>query len=141
MGRTGIAPGDGAADLYALVAELPNLIVDGLQAYDGQDPRIKDLEERRKAANPGIEAVHALRERLLASGLPVPRLVLGGTPTFPIHARDQTPGVECSPGTCIFHDTGYLDKFPDLPFEPAAVLFTRVVSQPRIRPDLPRPRS
>ena len=130
MGRTGIAPGDPAAKLYALIADLPNIEPDGLQAYDGQ---IRDLDptERRRSATPGIEAVHAFRERLLASGLPVPRLVLGGTPTFPIHARDTTPGVECSPGTCVLHDAGYAEKFPDLPFKPAAVLFTRVVSLPR----------
>ena len=130
MGRTGIAPGDKAAELYALVDDLPNLEVDGLQAYDGHI-RDKDPDERRRSASPGIEAVHALRERLLASGLPVPRLVLGGTPTFPIHALDQTPGVECSPGTCLLHDAGYGEKFPDLPFTPAALLLTRVVSQPR----------
>ena len=130
MGRTGIAPGDEAADLYALVADLPNLKVDGLQAYDGHI-RDKDPAERRRSAAPGIDAVHALRERLLAAGLPVPRLVLGGTPTFPIHAEVRTPGVECSPGTCVLHDAGYADKFPDLPFTPAAVLFTRVVSLPR----------
>jgi D-threonine aldolase len=130
MGRTGIAPGDAAFNLYRLVADLPNLEPDGLQGYDGQ---IRDLDplERLKSATPGIEAVHALRDRLLESGLPVPRLVMGGTPTFPIHARDETPGVECSPGTCVLHDAGYAAKFPDLPFEPAALMFTRVVSQPR----------
>jgi D-threonine aldolase len=130
MGRTGIAPGDSALDLYRLLADLPNLAPDGLQAYDGH---IRDLDpdQRRKSAEPGIEAVHALRERLLAGGLPVPRLVMGGTPTFPIHAKDDTPGVECSPGTCVLHDAGYAAKFPDLPFEPAAIMFTRVVSKPR----------
>lgn len=129
MGRTGIAPGDGAADLYALVNELPNLEVDGLHAYDGQI-RDKDPAERLRAATPGIESVHAFRERLLASGLPVPRLVMGGTPTFTIHARDETPGVECSPGTCILHDVSYSEKFPDLPFTPSALLLTRLVSLP-----------
>ncbi len=130
MGRTGIAPGDEAAALYQLVADLPNLDPDGLHAYDGQI-RDKDLVDRRQSAAPGLEAVHALRDRLLAMGLPVPRLVLGGTPTFPVHAEVRTPGVECSPGTCVLHDAGYAEKFPDLPFTPAAVLFTRVVSQPR----------
>ena len=131
MGRTGIAPGDAAASLYALIAELPGLEPDGLQAYDGQ---IRDFDpiERRKSAQPGIVAVHAFRERLLDSGLPVPRLVMGGTPTFPIHALDETPGVECSPGTSVLHDAGYASKFPDLPFRPAAVLFTRVVSKPKL---------
>ena len=130
MGRTGIAPGDEAAELYAILAELPDLVPDGLQAYDGQ-VRDFDPAERLRSATPGIEAAHAFRERLLARGLPVPRMVMGGTPTFPIHAKDETPGVECSPGTCVLHDAGYATKFPDLPFEPAALMFTRVVSQPR----------
>jgi D-serine deaminase-like pyridoxal phosphate-dependent protein len=130
MGRTGIAPGDSAFELYAVLADLPNLEPDGLQGYDGQI-RDLDLAERRRSAAPGIAAVHAFRDRLLTAGLPVPRLVLGGTPTFPIHAEDPTPGVECSPGTCVLHDAGYLTKFPDLPFIPAALLLTRVVSQPR----------
>ena len=64
-------------------------------------------------------------------GLPVPRLVLGGTPTFPIHARRTEPGVECSPGTMVLHDVGYGTRFPDVSgFTPAAVVFTRVVSRP-----------
>ena len=35
MGRTGIDPGEPAADLYALIARLPSLAPDGLHAYDG----------------------------------------------------------------------------------------------------------
>ncbi len=58
-------------------------------------------------------------------------MVLGGTPTFPVHAAIEAPGVECSPGTCVLHDAGYASRFPDLPFTPAAVLLTRVVSHPR----------
>ncbi len=130
MGRTGIAPGDAAAELYALIDALPNLEVGGLHAYDGH-VRDFDLDERRRSAKPGLLATHQLRERLLAASLPVPRVVLGGTPTFPIHAQVDTPGVECSPGTCVLHDAGYASKFPDLPFTPAALLFTRVVSRPR----------
>jgi D-serine deaminase-like pyridoxal phosphate-dependent protein len=130
MGRTGIAPGDAAFALYGWIEQLANLEPDGLQGYDGH---VRDFEpsDRVRSAAAGSEAVHALRDRLIAAGLPVPRLVMGGTPTFPIHARDETPGVECSPGTCVLHDDGYATKFPDLPFEPAAVMFTRVVSQPR----------
>ena len=130
MGRTGIAPGETAYELYKLIDELPNLEADGLQAYDGH-VRDFDLNERRKTAAPGIEAVHQFRDRLLAERLSVNRMVLGGTPTFPIHADDKTPGVECSPGTCVLHDAGYAEKFPDLPFTPAALIFTRVVSKPR----------
>ncbi len=73
----------------------------------------------------------ALRDRLLRHGLPVSRIVLGGTPSFPVHAGLDLPGVECSPGTIVLHDHGYATRFPDLPFTPAALLLTRVVSRPR----------
>ena len=61
----------------------------------------------------------------------MPRLVIGGTPTFPIHAELDVPGVECSPGTIMLQDHGYSERYPDLPFTPAALLLTRVISRPR----------
>src|SRR5262249_21057289 len=130
MGRTGTQPGDPAAALYELVDRLPHLEPDGLHAYDGHlnDP---DPSERASKARTGIEQTLALRDRLLARGLPVPRVVMGGTPTFPVHAAIEDPGVECSPGTCTLHDTSYATRFPDLPFTRAAVLFCRVISRPR----------
>src|SRR5262249_30322229 len=79
----------------------------------------------------GIEQTVRLRDRLQARGLPVPRLVLGGTPTFPIHAALEEPGVECSPGTCTLQDVGYANRYPDLPVTPAAALLPRVISRPR----------
>jgi len=51
---------------------------------------------------------------------------MGGTPTFPCYARHHD--VDLSPGTCFLQDWGYMSSFPDLPFEPAALLFARVVS-------------
>ncbi len=130
MGRTGIEPGERAEALYALIDRLPNLAADGLSAYDGH---IHDFDPVARAAEarPGVERTLALRDRLKAMGLPVPRLVLGGTPTFPIHAALDEPGVECSPGTCTLHDVSYSTRYPDLPFQPAAALLTRVISRPR----------
>ena len=130
MGRTGIEPGDRAADLYALLERLPNLIPDGLSAYDGHI-HDHDIDERRDAARPGVEKTLTLRDRLLKMGLPVPRLVLGGTPTFPIHSALDELGVECSPGTTVLHDMSYVNRYPDLKFDPAAALLTRVISRPR----------
>jgi D-serine deaminase-like pyridoxal phosphate-dependent protein len=44
------------------------------------------------------------------------------------------PAIELSPGTCVFHDASYGEKFPDLRvFTPAALVFTRVVSRPTSR--------
>jgi D-serine deaminase-like pyridoxal phosphate-dependent protein len=129
MGRTGIVPGEAAAELYALLDRLPNLRPDGLHAYDGHIHET-DLAARRSAAQSGLETTLALYERLLKRGLPVPRLVLGGTPTFPIHTELELPGVELSPGTIVLQDAGYSARYPDLAFTPAALLLSRVISHP-----------
>ena len=131
MGRTGIAVEE-AEDLYQFVDRLPGLIADGLHAYDGQI-RDADRTDRIRSATPGVESILRLRDRLLAQGLDVPRLVLGGTPSFPVHAALQEPNVECSAGTAPLFDLGYATKFPDLPFTPAALLLTRVISGPKDR--------
>jgi D-serine deaminase-like pyridoxal phosphate-dependent protein len=130
MGRTGIAPGVKALELYGLIAELPHLEPDGIHAYDGHLHQT-EVEERRKAAQEVQEKTLAFRRDLQARGLPVPRIVIGGTPTFPMHAELDDADIECSPGTCTLHDAGYGGKQPDLPFVPAAVLLTRVISRPR----------
>lgn len=130
MGRTGIPANDDAVSLYELLRDLPNLIPDGLSLYDGHIHDI-DPAARKAAALPGIILALTLRDRLHAKNLPVPRLVLGGTPTFPIHAELSLPGVECSPGTSVLHDFNYATRYPDLPFTPAAALLTRVISRPR----------
>lgn len=130
MGRTGIPTGPAADELYAAIEKTPNLVPDGIHAYDGQIHE-HDVDARRRATAKTWDQVLAMRDRLAHRGLPVPRLVLGGTPTFALHAELSVEGVECSPGTCVLHDWGYFSKFPDLPFRPAALLLTRVVSRPR----------
>src|SRR5436190_6652517 len=125
--RTGIAPDTHAFDLYRLIAALPALAPGGLHAYDGH-VHDSDVTERTAACEAAFAPVEILRRRLEREGLPVPRVVAGGTPTFPMHARRGD--VECSPGTCVFWDAGYGKKLPDLDFLPAALVFTRVVSKP-----------
>ncbi|HEY1380060.1 MAG TPA: D-TA family PLP-dependent enzyme, partial [Gemmataceae bacterium] len=128
--RTGIALGPAAAELYESFARLPGLAPGGLHVYDGHNRR-EDPAERAAAVDALLGPVLEFRAALERRGLPVPRLVLGGTPTFPIHARRTEPGVECSPGTMVLHDVGYGTRFPDVSgFTPAAVVFTRVVSRP-----------
>lgn len=125
--RTGVAPGRDAHELYGLIAHSPNLLAAGLHAYDGHIHHT-DVTQRAEACEAAFAPVTALRQKLEQDGLPVPTVVAGGTPTFPMHARRRD--VECSPGTCVFWDAGYAHKVPDLPFVPAAVLLTRVVSKP-----------
>jgi D-serine deaminase-like pyridoxal phosphate-dependent protein len=67
---------------------------------------------------------------LLAEKLPVPKIVAGGTGSFPIFAQIEDPALELSPGTPVLYDAGYSHMFPDLEFSPAALLLTRVISLP-----------
>ena len=127
MHRTGVEPGVEAIRLYKLIASTPGLRAAGLHAYDGHIHE-SDLAKRTAECNAGFGPVEDLRAELARLGLPVPCLVAGGTPTFPIHARHQDR--ELSPGTTVLWDFGYGDNYPDLPFEPAALLLTRVVSKP-----------
>jgi D-serine deaminase-like pyridoxal phosphate-dependent protein len=128
--RTGLAPDGQAAALYRLAARLPGLRPGGLHVYDGHQHQ-ESYAEREKAALAALEPVLSLRQALAAEGLPVPRLVLGGTPTFPVYAKLDLPGAELSPGTCVLHDHGYGTRFRDLSgFVHAALLLTRVISRP-----------
>lgn len=127
MHRTGIAPGPRAVDLYRMLSATPGVRAAGLHMYDGH-VRGPDVEARRRTSDEAFAQVRAMRETLTAAGLAVPSVVAGGTPTFPFHAARD--GVECSPGTTVFWDAGYASSLPDLPFEPAIVLLTRVVSRP-----------
>jgi D-serine deaminase-like pyridoxal phosphate-dependent protein len=125
--RTGVPPGDKAFKLYRLLASLPGITPGGLHAYDGHIGD-SDPAARAAACEAAFAPVLAFRRQLVKAGLPVPRLVAGGTPTFPMHARN--PDRECSPGTCVFWDASYASRFADMPFVPAAVVLTRVVSKP-----------
>ncbi|MFO0807769.1 MAG: D-TA family PLP-dependent enzyme [Gemmataceae bacterium] len=128
--RTGMPICDAALDLYGSFANLPGLRPGGLHVYDGHN-RQPNRSERAAAVEEMLGPVRGFRAELERRRLPVPRLVLGGTPTFPVHAALPDVGVECSPGTFVLHDHGYSARYPDLPgFEPAAVLLTRVISRP-----------
>jgi D-serine deaminase-like pyridoxal phosphate-dependent protein len=127
MHRTGIAPGPGAVALYRLVAMLPGLRTAGVHMYDGH-VKGADPADRRRAADAAFVHVSDMRRALDAAGLDAPTIVVGGTPSFPFHAA--RPDVECSPGTTVFWDAGYATNLPDMPFVPAIVLLTRVVSRP-----------
>ena len=127
--RTGLPAGSRARQVYGQIAESPGLQAGGFHIYDGH-LRHPSLAERSAAVKERFREVDGFRRELIAAGWEVPRLVCGGTVTFPVYAGMEDPSVELSPGTCIFHDVGYGSSFPDLPFVPAAVVLTRVISLP-----------
>lgn len=130
--RTGIPAGAEAIALYEQLAKTPGLRPDGFHVYDGHNHQESETE-RHDAVADLLIPVLAMRKQLEAKGIPVPRLVCGGTPTFTIWAKHDFPDLELSPGTFVLHDNGYGSKFADLKgLVPAALLLTRVVSRPSL---------
>ncbi len=124
--RTGV-PIENVRDRFEAWDRLPGIHMAGMHCYDGhrheKDPQTR-LEETEKVDS----AIEIAKGQLLAQGLDCRVLIMGGTPSFPCHAR--LTGEYLSPGTCVIGDMGYSDSFPDLDFSPAAAIMTRVVSRP-----------
>jgi len=122
MDRTGIAAGDAAGRLWELAGGLEGITPIGLHAYDGHI-RDADLTAMTARVDAAFAGVRALRETLGGPAIP---LIAGGSPTFPVHARNSE--VQCSPGTFVYWDKGYADQFPAEPFKPAALVVSRMIS-------------
>ncbi len=127
MNRTGIIPNTNAVELYSAMVSDPNIIAKGLHVYDGHIKN-SELQERAVNCNKDFESVMSLKKTLENKGIDIPTIIAGGTPTFPIHKNREN--TEVCPGTTLLWDAGYARRYVDLPFLPAAVLFTRVVSKP-----------
>jgi len=127
--RTGVSDPHRAAELYQCLVDATGLMPGGFHLYDGHNHQTP-WEERKAAVLAGWEQARRLREELTSRGWPVDRIVCGGTGSFPIFAEIHDPVVELSPGTCVFHDTGYGTAFPEMDFEPALWILTRVISRP-----------
>ena len=127
MNRTGIYPNQAAAKLCRLISEDPNLIFKGLHGYDGHI-RDTDFKERKKVCDAAFDLVSKFKTELENDGIQVEAIVMGGSPTFPIHAKRQE--VEASPGTTLLWDERYATSFKDMQFFQAAVLLTRIISKP-----------
>jgi D-threonine aldolase len=109
------------------VGNLPGLRAAGLHVYDGH-VHDSEVTARERHAEESFEPITRFVKGLRSAGREVHTIVVGGTPTFAMHARRA--GIECSPGTCVLNDVGYARKYPDLDFQIAAAVLTRVVSKP-----------
>ena len=106
---------------------LPGIVMRGMHCYDGHRHE-SSVQEREVATAPVDKQIEEIKARLKADGICCEILIMGGTPSFPVHA--EMTGEFLSPGTCVIQDAGYRKAYPDLQFTPAAALLTRVVSRP-----------
>jgi len=129
MNRTGIVPGEAAQALYAQLCRTPGITPGGLHAYDGH---LRDADDTVLEAqvNETFAPLWAMRQALLARGLPVQRVIASGTPTFAILARTPGIDVEVGAGTTALWDFGQEQVCPSHRMWNAAVLLTRVISKP-----------
>jgi D-serine deaminase-like pyridoxal phosphate-dependent protein len=125
MNRTGILPGKEAIELYELCKRMKGIQPLGLHAYDGHLHQ-PDLSERTIESNKAFIPVKEMKEQLTWLDFGEVKIIAGGSPSFPIHAKNKE--VECSPGTFVYWDAGYLDVCKEQSFIPAALVITRVIS-------------
>ncbi|ANH83034.1 threonine aldolase [Niabella ginsenosidivorans] len=126
MNRTGILP-EKVFVLFKEICALKNIRFIGLHAYDGHitDP---DYEIRKQQSDAVFDQVTKIKDAIMNAGSVKPALIIGGSPTFSVHARRAD--VECSPGTFVYWDYGYATRYKEHLFQPAALVVTRVISLP-----------
>jgi len=127
MNRTGELPYGNTVNLFKECLKLNGIRVIGLHAYDGHITD-KDFEKRKARADLAFNSLEKTKDLLGEINKESLRIVVGGSPTFPIHSKREN--VECSPGTFVFWDKGYRVMLPEQHFDYAAVLATRIISLP-----------
>lgn len=126
MQRSGIPLNENALKLCRTIATSDYLTLGGLHVYDGH---ILDgeFEKRLEHGNHDFKMVTDFVLTLQQYNIDIPEIVVGGSPSFPVHAHREN--ITLSPGTYVFWDKGYHKKFPDIPFEFAALVISRVISK------------
>ncbi len=127
MNRTGKVPGKEVVELMQFLYTCNSIKSTGLHVYDGHI-RNPDFIAKQEEVNNAYKPIEQLLSDIKEADLPYPPVVVGGSPSFSVHAKRE--GVECSPGTFIYWDKSYLTNCAEQNFLPAAVLLTRVISLP-----------
>ena len=132
--RCGIAPGEPAAELAQLIAEMPGLTFGGLQAYHGGAQHLRTPAERKKAVDGIVDKVNQTRAALQARGLPCPTVTGGGTGTYRLEMGSGIyTEIQC--GSYVFMDADYGrnlddDGQPYRRFEQSLFVCATVISRP-----------
>jgi D-serine deaminase-like pyridoxal phosphate-dependent protein len=124
MNRSGIMT-DKAITLYNASAPLPAITIIGLHCYDGHI-RETDIIVRNAQTDAVFENADILRKKLEAISSSSLEVIMAGSCSFSGHIKRKD--IQVSPGTFVFWDWGYKNLFPDLPFDFAALVVTRIIS-------------
>ncbi len=136
MNRTGGTPDVARVESLARAVVAAGCTFGGLHWYDGHMHSFNDLAARDRAAHEGYERLAELVRALTSAGMPVPEVVVAGTPATTSALRyerfaDWPTDVQVSPGTVVYNDTTSLEQLPTSWGLSAAVhVLTTVVSHP-----------
>ncbi|WP_447640432.1 MULTISPECIES: D-TA family PLP-dependent enzyme [Chitinophagaceae] len=124
MNRTGCKV-ENIAQLFTTIKDAKHLSALGFHAYDGH---IHDgnPQERCAVSKQGTNSLRAFKKQLEEAENKIFQLVIGGSPTFACYLDDED--VQLSPGTFVFWDYSYKTHYPELPFDYAALVLTRIIS-------------
>lgn len=132
--RTGVAAGEGAAQLARKIAGLPGLRLRGIHCYSGSSAHVTGFEQRRAHSERAMSPAIATFRELRREGLPMEILSGGSTGTYNI---DPAFGAmtELQAGSYVFMDVDYrriggargpvYDDFP-----PSLAVIATVISRP-----------
>jgi 3-hydroxy-D-aspartate aldolase len=104
--RCGVAPGEAAVKLAAVIAASPHLAFAGLHAYHGAAQHLRSVAERRAAVARAAGEAQATRDLLERAGIACPLVTGAGTGTFAFEAASRVYG-ELQPGSYVFMDADY----------------------------------
>lgn len=124
MNRTGIKT-EHALELFKDLNQLHTIQVCGFHVYEGHISSV-DEKKRRIQSEEAFRKVDVVRKEAEGFADDFLKIVIGGSPTFKFYANKSN--VECSPGTIFLWDSGYDSAYSELPFVPAAILLTRIIS-------------
>jgi D-serine deaminase-like pyridoxal phosphate-dependent protein len=104
--RTGIEPGEPAAELARQIAKLPSVKFAGLQAYSGNSAHVIGFEARKRFSRQAMARAVETRSLIEKSGIACPWVSGGSTGTYNIDS--EIDGVtEIQPGSFLFMDIEY----------------------------------
>ena len=133
FGRTGITPGEPAAQLARLITSLPHVGFAGLQAYDGTASHTVPFEARQARTRETMARAVETATLIGWSGITCPMVSGGSTGTYNIDS-DIEGITELQPGSFLFMDMDYgriggPDGAPYAEFTRALSVVTTVVSK------------
>ncbi len=125
--RAGVAPGSEALDLAKQITSLKNLLLVGIQGYEGHLQHLA-RDERQRLCSEAMNKLCDTAKLIRSAGIPLEIVTTGGTGTAEICAQfDEV--TEVQPGSFVFMDVAYRNAIGPLYANALSVIAT-VISRP-----------